>query len=43
MTPSAPADFTALDTLKARPDALRPLPPAAVRNLPDEHVLGLPP
>jgi Fic family protein len=37
--PSAPVDFAALDALKARLDALRPLPPAAVRNLHEELVL----
>jgi Fic family protein len=34
-----PMDFTPLDALKARLDALRPLPAAAVRNLRDELVL----
>lgn len=34
-----PVDFAALDALKARLDALRPLPPAALRNLHEALVL----
>jgi Fic family protein len=38
-TPADPVDFTALDALKARLDALRPLPAAALRNLHEALVL----